>query len=453
MRGTVNNRHLGVFAVLSAMALVVLDTGSINIALPLIGSALHVGPAKAVLAVSAYQTALIIGLLPSAYIADRYGYRQIIKVGLVLFGIGSAVCGLADTMLMLVIGRAVQGLGGAAIMALGIALLRLALGQGMLGKAIAWNAMTVACCSAAAPIAGAAVIAFAPWPWLFYGKLPLVLIALLAVEALPEFKPGRNEIDTLSIVMHAAIAGLILGAAQCAITHPAFAALLIIIASLIAKTLLRRQKLASAPLWPVDLVAFRPIKVSALASVLCFCGQSAGLLALPYYLLLGLGQGPIRSGLVLACWPLTVGVTSISANRIAERFGSALPCVAGCALLSISLLASALWPVSGNIAPLVFSAALGGLGFGMFQVPNNRTLFLTVPSDRSAAAGGIQGSARLIGQAIGALIVGFLLAIAPTGLAVRVAFGVASIFAGLAAVVSALELPSEKHRVADLIDA
>jgi DHA2 family multidrug resistance protein-like MFS transporter len=82
-------------------------------------------------------------------------------------------------------------------------------------------------------------------------------------------------------------------------------------------------------------------------------------------------------------------------------------------------------------------AALSGLGFGLFQVPNNRTLFLAVPPDRSAAAGGMQGTARLMGQTTGALLMGFLFACMPAPVAPRLGLALGSLFAIAAALVSA----------------
>jgi DHA2 family multidrug resistance protein-like MFS transporter len=156
---------------------------------------------------------------------------------------------------------------------------------------------------------------------------------------------------------------------------------------------------------------------------------------------LSLGHGPLGAGLVMTCWPLTVAVTSTLANRLAERFGSALLCVAGGLVLASGLLLSALWPAEQSIAPLAIGAALSGLGFGLFQVPNNRTLFLSAPPERSAAAGGMQGSARLTGQTLGALLMGLVFASTSTALAPRIGFGLASLFAVAAALVSAAGLP------------
>lgn len=429
-----------VLAVLSAMAMVVLDAGLVNVALPTIAGALKAAPGDAILIVSAYQTALVIGLLPCAHLAERLGYRRLFVGGLALFTAASIACAFAGSLTVLVVARAVQGLGGAAIIALGIALLRLALGPERLGKAIGWNALTVALCSAAGPVAGAWLLSIAAWPWLFLFKLPVSAVAIAAAAtALPEAERIADEADRAGIVLHALVAALIFAAAGVAMRQPGAAVLLVGVAVVLGWALVRRERVRAAPLWPIDLLGLRRFRVSLAASVCCFTAQSAGLLALPFYLQLGLGRSAAVTGLVLMCWPLTVAVTSIAANRLAERLGSAALCAAGGLVLAAGLLLSSLLPGAG-IAPLVIGAAFSGLGFGLFQVPNNRTLFLSAPAERSAAAGGMQGSARLIGQTAGALLTGFLLACAPAAVAPRIGFAVAALFAVAAALVSALEL-------------
>jgi DHA2 family multidrug resistance protein-like MFS transporter len=351
---------------------------------------------------------------------------------------------------MLVAARVIQGLGGATIMALGVALLRTALGPDRLGKVIGWNALTVALCSAAGPILGASILSVAPWPWLFFAKLPIGMLALLASAALPQGAPARRPIDAPAIALHAATAGLVLAAVGMATSRPALAVVLGGAAITFAVMLMRRQASSQAQLWPTDLLALRPFRISVLASICCFIGQSAGLLALPFYLQLGLGRGPLGAGLVMTCWPLTVAITSSFANRLAERYGSARLCAAGGLMLGAGMALSALWPVRDNVTPLVIGAALSGLGFGLFQTPNNRTLFLSAPPERSAAAGGMQASARLIGQTLGALGMGLLFAGTSATLAPRIGFALGAAFAVIAALVSALEVrrvaPSPRRR-------
>jgi DHA2 family multidrug resistance protein-like MFS transporter len=437
-----------VIAVIAAMALAVLDAGLINVALPTLADLLRVSPPKVILTVSAYQAALVIGLLPSAHIAERLGYKRVFTVGLGLFSAASIVCAFASSLEMLVVARVVQGLGGAAIMALGIALLRFALGAGRLGRAIGWNALNVALCSAAGPVAGALILAVAPWPWLFLAKAPVIGIALAASLALPEVQPERRAIDYGGILLHASVVGLALVAVEMATAWTGWAVAMACLSAASAFVLIWRERSRDAPLWPTDLLAWRAFRVSVIASVCCFTAQSAGALALPFYLQLGLGKGPMSAGIVLACWPLAAAAASSAASRLAERFGSARLCVLGGVTLGSGLLFSALWPVGGSVtAPLALGAAACGLGFGFFQVPNNRTMLLDVPAERSGAAGGMQGSARLIGQTVGALLTGLLLASAPAILAGRLGLGLGALFAIAAALVSAAAIsPSHAAR-------
>lgn len=433
-------------AVLAAMALVVLDAGLLNVALPTIAESLGETAARTILTVSAYQTALVVGLLPCAHLAERLGYRRLFVGGLALFSAASVLCALAPSLPLLVAARVLQGLGGAAVMSLGIALLRFALGPDRLGEAIGWNALTVALCSAAGPIVGASILSVAPWPWLFLAKLPISALALATTPALPKIEPTRLSIDVPGILLHGLAASLILIATESAMSRPVLAIILIAMAVAFAVLLIRRERGRQAPIWPIDLLALRSFRVSVAASICCFTAQSAGLLALPFYLQLGLGHGPVIAGLVLTCWPLSVAATGPFANRLAQRFGSALLCATGGAVLGLGLLLSALWPAQDAVM-LAIGATLAGLGFGLFQVPNNRILFLTAPPERSAAAGGMQGSARLIGQTLGALLMGLLFASASAVDAARAGLALAAIFAIIASLVSALEVQARFQRV------
>lgn len=427
-----------VVAVMAAMALVVLDAGLINVALPVISTSLHIPPAQAVLAVSSYQAALLVGLLPCAHVAEKLGYSRVFRISLGVFSTASLLCGLATSFEVLVLARVLQGLGGSGILALGIALLRFALGSERLGAAIGWNALNVALCSAVGPVLGAVVLSVASWPWLFFAKLPLIVIALAASLALPKVQRSRSATDTIGIALHAAATGLLFAAAETAKGSLVRTGVLVGTAVGLALFLISRERAHDAPLWPIDLLRQPPFRISIIASACCFIAQSAGSLALPFYLQTGLGHGPATAATVMTCWPVTVAATSFIANRAALKFGSAKLCVAGGAVLGAGLLFSALPPMGNGIAHLALAFGASGFGFGLFQVPNNRTMFLSAPPNRSGAAGGMQGSARLAGQTLGALLMGSLLANESAVVAPRFALAIGALFAIIAAAVSAL---------------
>ncbi len=418
------------------MALVVLDAGMANVALPTISTSLNIAPATSILVASGYQLALLIGLLPAAHVAERFGARRMFIGGVVTFTFASTLAAFAPSFTFLVAARFIQGLGGASILALGVALLRFALATERFGSAIAWNAMNVALSAAAGPAVGVLILAAADWRWLFLVNLPIGLLTLAASPALPKVECRGTSVDLVSILLHAAGAALLFLALGVITAQPALACLLAVASMLGFILLVRRERSRSTPLIPLDLLGHRPFRVAIGASICCFVAQCAGQLALPFYLQLQLSRGSLVTGMVMACWPLAVALTSPWASRLSERFGSSVLCAGGAAVLAIGLAAASLVPVRTSVAPLALCAVACGIGFGFFQIPNNRNLFLGAPPDRSAAAGGMQGTARLTGQILGAILVTLLFASFP-GMAVpRLAMAVAATSALAAALIS-----------------
>ena len=431
-------RTAAIAAVLAAMVLAVLDAAIANVALPTIAQSLQVTPGTSVWIITAYQTALVMGLLPCAALGESQGYRRVFTMGVALFTAASALCALAPSLPWLVAARFIQGLGGAAIMALGIALLRLVVPHRQLGAAIGWNALAVALSSAAGPTIGAVILSGTSWPWLFALNLPLGALVLLATRALPDLAGTARPLDRFSVALNAgALASLVVGA-ELMVAQPALAGLLLVAAALGLVALVRREMPKEmpkdVPLIPFDLLRADSFRTSVIASVCCFAGMTLGLLALPFYLQHSLGQDTLMTGLYMTPWPLTVAIVAPLAGRLADRVSTAWLCAAGGACLAVGLAAAALWPVQGGPLPLVPITMLCGLGFGLFQVPNNRNMFLSAPRERSGAAGGMQGTARLAGQTAGGVIMSLLFTMASDGAAPRVglAFGaVLTLAAGL----------------------
>jgi DHA2 family multidrug resistance protein-like MFS transporter len=186
---------------------------------------------------------------------------------------------------------------------------------------------------------------------------------------------------------------------------------------------------------PLDLLKVDAFRLSVVASVLCFTGVAAALVALPFHLQHEVGLNIWMTGLYLTPWPLMVAIAAPITARLTTRVSTAWLCAAGGACLALGLAASAAWPAQQH-APLIASILLCGLGFGLFQVPNNQSMFLAAPQSRSGAAGGMQGTARLTGQTIGAILMTLLFTLAPDGAAPRIGLAIASVFALAAGLVS-----------------
>jgi DHA2 family multidrug resistance protein-like MFS transporter len=321
-------------------------------------------------------------------------------------------------------------------MALGIALLRVVVSKQRLGAAISWNALAVALASAAGPALGSAILSTMSWQWLFAINLPLGMLVLFATRALPEVIGTSCRLDWFSVVLNAgAFASLVIGA-EMLLARPIMGVALLVAAALELVALIQREMPKSVPLIPLDLLREDSFRYSVIASVCCFAGQTAGMVALPYYLQHGLGQDTWITGLYMTAWPLTVAITAPFAGRLADGVSSAWLGGVGGVCLAMGMGAISLWQLQGNLLPLVPFTMLCGVGFALFNVANNRNMFLSAPTARSGAAGGMQGTARLFGQTTGAVILTLLFTLASANAAPRIGLGIGAVLTLAAGMVS-----------------
>ena len=431
-------RAIAIAAVLAAMTLVVLDAAIANIALPTIARALEVTPAMSVLVVTAYQMALVMALLPCAALGECLGYRRVFIIGVAIFTAASGMCALSPSLPWLVAARFIQGLGGACVMSLGVALLRFSVPKTQLGAAIGWNALTVALSSAAGPTIGAAILTGQSWPWLFAINIPLGVTVLFAARALPATRGSARPLDVISAALNAgAFAALIIGA-EWLPSRPLAGVFLLATGALCLFKLVHREVHRPSPLIPLDLLRGRSFRISVFASICCFAGQTTGMVALPFYLQHGLGLQTMMAGLYMTPWPLSVAVTAPAAGWLSSRIPTGWLCVVGAGCLASGLAMAALCPLEGRAQLIVPMVMLCGLGFGLFQTPNNRSMFLSAPLERSGAAGGMQGTARLIGQTVGALVMTFLFSLTSQMQAPRIGLAIGAGWALAACIISSL---------------
>lgn len=433
-------RRWAISSVLGGMLLVVLDAAIAPIALPSIAEALGLTPASALRVVTAYQLGLILMLLPAAALGESYGYRRVFVAGAALFSAASALGALSPSLSWLVAARFAQGLGGAGIMSLGIALLRFVVPAQQLGAAIGWNAMTVALSAAAGPTIGALLLSWSSWPWVFALNLPIGAAVITAARALPDTKGAGPPPKLLSAAISMAMfASLIIGAGSL-LSKPSLAFALLGLAALMATALLRRESHRAAPLIPLDLLSLSSFRVAVLASALCFIGQTAALLALPFHLAKAQGLTPLATAAYLLPWPLAVALAGPWAGKLADRIDTALLGLAGGLLLSLGLGAASLAASDGPALAISPCVMLCGLGFGLFNVSNNRFMFLSVPRERSGAAGALQSLTRLTGQSLGALGMSLLYEKLPSNSAPPVALALAAILTLAAGLICVLRL-------------
>ena len=403
-------RYWAIAAIILALAMSVLDSTIVNIALPSITRDFAVTPAASIWVVNAYQLAILMLLLPLASLGEIVGYRRVSQSGLALFTLASLACALAPTLLTLSIARVIQGIGAAGIMSVNAALVRFTYPQRSLGRAIGINAFAVAVSAALGPTIASAVLAVAHWRWLFGINVPIGVVTLLiALRALPESERSHRPLNYVGALLYAGAFGLALSGLQALAHHAAtpLALAQIGLGVVLGWLLTRHERDRSAPLLPFDLLA-RPIFTLSIATSVCsFMAQMSALVSLPFEIQ-RLGHSVVATGLFMTPWPVALALAAPLAGRLADRYPAGILGGFGLLLLTTGLLLLARFPVGGSGFGFVWRMALCGLGFGFFQSPNNRTIMASAPRARSGAAGGMLGTARLAGQTLGAASVAIL---------------------------------------------
>jgi DHA2 family multidrug resistance protein-like MFS transporter len=430
-------RRWALTAIYSALVLVVVDGAVVNVALPTIGETLHVGSAASVAVATSYQLAVVISLLPFSALGESVGPRRVFVSGAAVFIAASALCAMSPSLGFLVAARFLQGLGGGAIMALNAMLLRYSMPRNRLAAAIGWNAVMVALSGAAGPSIGAFILSIASWRWIFAVNLPIGVLALVVARALPRVPGSGNRVDAISAAMSAGLFMLFFVGAGRIAEQPAVGLGLIVAAAVCLIGLIRRERGRAAPLVPVDLFADLAFRRTVLASAATFCAQMMSGIALPFHLQRALGASVLATGAYMSAWPIAIVASASFAGRLAGRMPASRLCSIGTSVLAIALAAAGLAPSAGGVLPILALMALAGLGFGIFQPANNRLLLLSAPKARSGAAGGVQGTTRLVGQTLGATILTALFQLIAGDMAPRVGLVVAAGFALLAAMIGA----------------
>ncbi|WLP22035.1 MFS transporter [Raoultella ornithinolytica] len=407
-------RYGAILTIVLGLAMAVLDGAIANVALPTIATDLNASPAASIWIVNAYQIAIVIALLPLSFLGDMFGYRRIYKIGLALFTLTSLACALSHSLEMLTLARVAQGLGGAALMSVNTALIRLIFPQRFLGRGMGINSFVVAVSSAAGPTIAAAVLSVASWQWLFFINIPLGIVSLiLAMRYLPA-NVGRSKItrfDLPSAIMNALTFGLLITALSGFAQGQSGRLVLAEVAAMlvIGFFFVRRQLQMPVPLLPIDLLRIPLFSLSICTSVCSFCAQMLALVSLPFFLQSVMGRSEVETGLLLTPWPLATMVMAPLAGYMIEKVHAGLLGAIGLLVMACGLFGLALLPSSPSDLDIIWRMALCGAGFGLFQSPNNHTIVSSAPAQRSGGASGMLGTARLLGQSTGAALVALLL--------------------------------------------
>lgn len=404
-------RWLTLAATALGSAIAFLDSTVVIVALPQMESDLELGLAGQQWVILSYTLALSALYLPSGAIGDRVGLRRLFIVGTLLFAIASGLCAFADTELTLIAGRALQGVGGAALTTSSLALLRVTW-AGQEGRAIGlWTSLT-SVATIGGPAVGGLIVELASWRWVFVINLPLaVVVVALALAGRKDGETSARR-STLDVVGSSLAAIGLTGVSFMLVEVGANAGLAVFASGLVGVCALGALAVwtlrAGDPLVPLELLRRPGLVAANVVTIAVYACLSAQLVFLPVFLQF-VGFSPVAAGLAFSIPSLGLVFLAARAGRLADRFGPRRPIAAGAVIVAVAQLLLLL--AHDEKSTWIFgtlSLALFAVGLAAIVSPITAAALSPAPEELSGVASGLNQTAARAGGVVSIAAVGAL---------------------------------------------
>jgi EmrB/QacA subfamily drug resistance transporter len=289
--------------VASALFMQNLDSTVVTTALPSMAKAFDVSPVTMNIVITSYLVSLAAFIPASGWVADRYGAKNVFRAAIIVFTLASILCGISQSLVMLVAARILQGMGGAMMVPVGRLLLLRRVGKADLVAAMSWLTMPALLGPVIGPPVGGFLVTTLSWHWIFDINIPIGIIGVILVTLFIRADEGVEaaHFDILGqILAGIGMAGLIMGLSSFGrgALPPAAAAALTAVGAMAALGYVLHARRATHPLLDVTLLRIPTFATSVVAGSMFRIGIGAMPFLLPLMLQLGFGLSPLRSGLI-----------------------------------------------------------------------------------------------------------------------------------------------------------
>jgi len=403
-------RVIWTFAISSiALFMAALDNLVVTTALPVIRSTFNASLGELEWIVNAYTLTFAVLLLTGAALGDRFGRKRLFVIGLAIFTAGSAVAALSSTVGVLIVARAIQGLGGAILTPLSLTILSAAVPKERRAVALgAWGGIA-GLAIAIGPLVGGAITEGLAWQWIFWVNVPIGLVAIpLAITRLTETRGPSSRLDLpglglVSAGLFAIVWGLVRGN-ELGWTSTEIVASLGIGAALVAAFVAWEAR-AAEPMLPLRLFRSRSFSAANVVSLLMTFGMFGSIFLLAQFFQVVQGYSPLQAGIRTLPWTIMPVFVAPLAGLVSTRTGTRPLLVLGMALQAAALAWLALVSTpTVDYLTLAPAFVVAGTGMGLFFAPIANVVLSAVRPDEEGKASGANNAIRELGGVFGVAV-------------------------------------------------
>lgn len=394
------------FVIVLSVFMSTLDSSIVNVALPTMSKSLSVSSGAIAWVVSIYLIAVSATMLLFGRLGDIYGKTTVFQIGLAVFTLGSLLCGISDSLIILLTARVIQAVGAAGLMSNSQGIITQVFPDNERGRALGINGAFVALGSLVGPSLGGFIVDYTKWEYIFWINIPIgIIVVILSLKLLPRSKNKLDEKVDLpgSLLFLVFIVLLFGGLGQ--VQQLGFSSPTVLISLFVSVILfcffIRREKRIEMPLLELSLFHSKWFSISLICSFITFLAIFCSNIVMPFYLQDALGLSPKNAGAFLSIYPLVLALAAPVSGYISDKIGSEILTLIGLCLISAGLLLMSTLDASPNYWAMGIYVGIMSLGNALFQSPNTSLVMSTLPRNKLGIGGSISALVRNLGMIVG----------------------------------------------------